>query len=47
MAGITIKLTRDKLTGEKEASFNSCAQSPHRNGPQRWRKQAASIYFRQ
>ena len=37
MVGLIIKLTQDKLTGEKDTNFNSCA----------WRSHADFMLFRQ
>ena len=41
----TIKLTQDKLTGEKETNFNSCAQRPHRNGTLKMEKASSFDIF--
>ena len=38
VAGLIMKSTPDRLRGEKETNFNSCAQSPHRNGTSKTEK---------
>ena len=46
MAGLIIKLTQNRLTGEKK-QFNLFAQSSHKDGPKEWPEQADFILFRQ
>ena len=47
VAGPMIKLTQDRLTGEKETNFNSCTWGLVKIGPKKWSRQAAFILFRQ
>ena len=46
VAGLIMKLTQDRLTGEKE-TLNSCTWQSHKMGPKTWPKQATFILIRQ
>ena len=45
--GLIIKLTQNKLTGEKETNFNSCTGGAIEMRLKKWPKQATFILFRQ
>ena len=47
VAGLIIKLTQDRLTGEKETSLISGPGGPIEMGPKKWQKQATFILFGQ